>query len=165
MKFSKKFLSAVLSAALSLSLAGCVMTVDQMYVPPRRSESYKNLQSVMDEYMDGMEYSAPITGENQQTVQMADLTGDGRKEVLVFLKGSDEHPMKVLIFRLEEERYVPLGFLEATGMGFDQVEYVQLDGEPGLELVVGRQGSEQVLRNMTVYSFRSGAAEQLLNVN
>lgn len=165
MKFSKKILSAVLSAALSLSLAGCVMTVDQMYVPPRRSESYKNLQSVMDEYMDGMEYSAPITGENQQTVQMADLTGDGRKEVLVFLKGSDEHPMKVLIFRLEEERYVPLGFLEATGTGFDQVEYVQLDGEPGLELVVGRQVSEQVLRNMTVYSFRSGAAEQLLNVN
>ena len=66
-KFSKKFLSAVLSAALGLSLAGCVMTVDQMYVPPRRSESYKNLQSVMDEYMDGMEYSAPITGEHQQT--------------------------------------------------------------------------------------------------
>ena len=165
MKFSKKFLSAVLSAALSLSLAGCVMTVDQMYVPPRRSESYKNLQTVMDEYMDGMEYSAPITGENQQSVQMADLTGDGRKEVLVFLKGSDEHPMKVLIFRLEEERYGPLGFLEATGTGFDQVEYVQLDGEPGLELVVGRQVSEQVLRNMTVYSFRSGAAEQLLNVN
>ena len=165
MKFGKKILSAVLSAALGISLCGCVMTVDQMYVPPRRSESYKNLQSVMDEYMVDMEYSAPITGENQQSVQMADLTGDGRKEVLVFLKGSDEHPMKVLIFRLAGESYEPLGILEATGTGFDQVEYIQLDGEPGLELVVGRQVSEQVLRNMTVYTFRSGTAEQLLNVN
>ena len=165
MKICKIILSAVLSAALSLTISGCVMTVDQMYVPPRRSESYKNLQAVMDEYKDGMEYSAPITGENQQSVQMADLTGDGRKEVVVFLKGSDEHPMKVLIFRLEGESYVPLSFLEATGTGFDQVEYIQLDGEPGLELVVGRQVSEQVLRNMSVYTFRSGAAEQLLNVN
>ena len=107
MKIFKRMVGAAVCAALAVSLSGCVMTVDQMYVPPRRSESYQNLQAVMDEVMEGLEYCAPITGENQQTVQMADLTGDGRKEVLVFLKGSDEHPMKVLIFRLEEERYVP----------------------------------------------------------
>ena len=48
MKRFKKFCCAALSAVLSFSLCGCVMTVDQMYVPPRRSESYKNLQSLMD---------------------------------------------------------------------------------------------------------------------
>ena len=96
----KKFCCAAVSAVLSFSLCGCVMTVDQMYVPPRRSESYKNLQSLMDEYRKELDYCAPITGENQQSVQMADLTGDGVKEVVVFLKGSDEHPLKVLIFRL-----------------------------------------------------------------
>ena len=161
----KKLCAAAMSAVLSLSLCGCVMTVDQMYVPPRRSESYKNLQSLMDEYRRELDYCAPITGENQQSVQMADLTGDGIKEVVVFLKGSDEHPLKILIFRLAGEQYEAMGFIENSGTAFDQVDYIQLDGEPGLELVVGRQVSDQVLRNATVYRFTDGQPEQLLTVN
>ena len=161
----KKFCCAAVSAVLSLSLCGCVMTVDQMYVPPRRSESYKNLQSLMDEYRKDLDYCAPIAGENQQSVQMADLTGDGVKEVVVFLKGSDEHPLKVLIFRLAGDQYEPMSFIETSGTVFDQVEYVQMDDEPGLELVVGRQVSDQVLRNVTVYRFSSGQPEQLMTVN
>ena len=161
----KKLCAAAVSAVLSLSLCGCVMTVDQMYVPPRRSESYKNLQSLMDEYRKELDYCAPITGENQQSVQMADLTGDGVKEVVVFLKGSDEHPLKVLIFRLNGEQYELMSFIENSGTAFDQVEYIQMDGEPGLELVVGRQVSDQVLRNVTVYRFSDGQPEQLMTVN
>ena len=165
MNVFKKICAAAMSAVLSLSLCACVMTVDQMYVPPRRSESYKNLQSLMDEYRRELDYCAPITGENQQTVQMADLTGDGIKEVVVFLKGSDEHPLKVLIFRLKGEQYEPMSFIETSGTAFDQVEYIQMDGQPGLELVVGRQVSDQVLRNVTVYRFSEGQPEQLMTVN
>ena len=165
MKPLKKMACAVVSAALALSMSGCVMTVDQMYVPPRRSESYRNLQAVMDKSMTGLEYCAPITGENQQTVQMADLNGDGLKEVVVFVKGSDENPLKILIFKLEDGEYVPMSVLEATGTAYDQVEYVQMDGQPGLELVVGRQVSDRVMRNLTVYRFPGSQPEQLLTVN
>ena len=165
MKIFKRILCAALSAALCMTLAGCVMTVDQMYVPPRRSESYKNLQAVMDASMNDLSYSAPITGENRQSIQMADLTGDGVKEVMVFVKGSDEHPLKVLIFRLKGEQYEQLSVIEASGSGFDQVEYIQMDGQPGLELVVGCQVSDQVLRNLTVYRFDGGQPEQMMTVN
>ena len=165
MNFCRRILAAALCAALLLTTSGCAMTVDQMYIPPRRSESYKNLQALMDEYMDGLEYCAPITGENQQSVQMADLNGDGVKEVMVFVRGSDEHPLKVLIFRLKGDEYEPLTVIETNGTAFDQVEYIQLDGQPGLELVLGRQVSEQVRRNVTVYCFPNGQPEQLLTVN
>ena len=165
MKIFKRLACAAVSAALAICLCGCVMTVDQMYVPPRRSESYRNLQAVMDEFMTGLEYCAPITGENQQSVQMADLNGDGLKEVVVFVKGSDEHPLKILIFRLEDGEYVPLSIIESTGTAYDQVEYIQMDGKPGLELVVGRQVSDQVMRNLTVYRFQASQPEQLLTVN
>ena len=165
MNLIKKLCCAVLAAVLCMSLCGCVMTVDQMYVPPRRSESYKNLQTLLDEHRRDMDYCAPITGENQQSVQMADLTGDGVKEVLVFLKGSDQHPLKVLIFRQVGEEYETMSIIETSGTAFDQVEYIQLDGEPGLELVVGCQVSEQVLRNVSVYRFSSGQPEQLMTVN
>ena len=165
MKIFKRICCAALSAALSLSLAGCVMTVDQMYVPPRRSESYKNLQAVIDASMTDLSYCAPITGENRQSIQMADLTGDGVKEVMVFVKGSDEHPLQVLIFRLKNGEYEQLSVIEATGSAFDQVEYIQLDGQPGLELVVGCQVSNQVMRNLTVYRFNGGQPEQMMTVN
>ena len=165
MKFLKRVACAAVSAALAISMSGCVMTVDQMYVPPRRSESYRNLQTVMDGFMRDLEYCAPTSGENQQSVQMADINGDGLKEVMVFVKGSDEHPLKILIFKLDDGEYVPLSVIEATGTAYDQVEYIQLDGEPGLELVVGRQVSDQVMRNLTVYRFSGGQPEQLLTVN
>lgn len=165
MKMVRRILRAALLPALLLNLCGCVMTVDQMYVPPRRSESYQNLQVVMDEVMGDMEYCAPITGENQQTVQMADLNGDGTSEVVVFVKGNDEHPLKILIFRMEDGEYALLSFIESTGTAYDQVEYIQLDGQPGLELVVGRQVSDQVMRNVTVYRFPDGQPEQMLSVN
>lgn len=165
MNLFKRILSTAVLAALMLSLCGCVMTVDQMYVPPRRSESYRNLQAVMDEYMADADYCAPITGENQQTVQMADLNGDGSNEVVVFVKGNDEHPLKILIFRMEEGEYILMSLIESTGTAFDQVEYVQMDGQPGMELVVGRQVSDQVMRNVTVYRFTDGTPEQLLTVN
>ena len=57
-------------AALAVLLSGCMLkTVDQMYCLPRRSEEYYNLQSAMDQVMSGLDYCAPLQGENQQTVQ------------------------------------------------------------------------------------------------
>lgn len=54
--------------------------------------------------------------------------------------------------------------IQSNGSAFEQVEYVQMDDAPGYELVVGRQLSDQVLRSVSVYSFSSGSAEQLMMV-
>ncbi len=77
MKWNRIYLLLV-AVALVVSLSGCMLkTVDQMYCLPRRSEEYKDLQAAMDRVMGGLEYCAPVQGENQQTVQMADLTATG----------------------------------------------------------------------------------------
>ena len=165
MKMRKKALAAVLLTVLSLSLWGCAMTVEQMYCLPKRSQRYENLQAVMDQAMDSLEYSAPAAGENQQTVQMADLDGDGSSEIILFAKGGEETPLKILLFAPVEDGYEYRTTIESTGTGFDQVEYVQMDGKPGLELIVGRQVSDQVLRNVSVYSFSDGQAHQVLSAN
>lgn len=165
MKKWKKYLCGALLPLLIMALTGCVMTIDEMYAPPRRSEAYDNLQTVMDEVMGGVNYSAPVSGENQQTVQMEDLTGDKVEEVILFAKGADEKPLKIIIFEKVDDEYQMLTTIESAGTSFDQVEYVQMDGKPGLELVVGRQVSNRILRNVSVYSFSSGQANQLLNAN
>lgn len=147
-------------------LAGCRMsTVDSMYAPPKRSEEHRDLQAAIDLAMSGMEYCAPRSGENQQTVQMADLDGDGDLEYLLFAKGTGEKPLQILIFQQTEDGYTLAETIESYGSSFDQVEYVYVDDKAGCELVVGRQLSDQVLRSVTIYTFTNGQAEQLMTGN
>ncbi len=160
----KRILLCLLLAALML-LSGCMSTLDQLYCLPRRSEDVRNLQSAIDSAMQGLSYCAPLSGDNQQTVQTADLNGDGQPEYLVFAKGTSEKPLKILVFTMVDGDYLLRTTLESNGYAFDQVEYIQMDGKRGLELVVGRQVSDQVLRSMSVYTFDGTEMNRVMNVS
>jgi hypothetical protein len=161
-KCNRIFLVLLLAAVLLLT--GCAMqTVDMMYCLPRRSDAYDQLQQVIDRHMSGLQYSAPTAGENQQTVQMADLDGDSVAEYLIFARGSAENPMKILIFRSAGATFEHMTTLESQGTSFDHVEYVEMDGNPGVEIVAGRKLSDQVMGAVSVYTFSKGEAEQLMN--
>ena len=160
----KKILLSVLLILTALLFTGCgLRTVEQMYSLPKRSEEYSQLQTSIDMAMYGMTYSAPRSGEHQQTVQMADLDGDGVEEYLVFAKGASEKPLQVLIFTQEEDGSIhTMETIGITGLAFEQAEYVQFDGEPGMELIIGFQVSDQVMRSVAVYTFQGGNAELVL---
>lgn len=158
-----KLVSLLLAGLL---LAGCSMrTLDQLYCVPKRSEEYRDLQSAIDRHMGDRAYCAPLSGDNPQAVQMADLDGDGVGEYLLFSKTTSEKPLNILIFRLEGDGYVLSDTIESAGSAFDLVEYAQVDNRKGMELIVGVQVSDQLLRSVSVYSFGEGQAQQLLNTN
>ena len=155
-------LCAAMLAALLLT--GCARTIDELYSPPKRSEEFSRLQSAIDIAMAGLEYSAPLTGEHQQAVQMADLDGDGAEEYLVFARGNSDKPMQILVFSQQEDGDVAITeVITSNGSAFELVQYEDIDGKPGLELVVGRQVSDQLMGSVSVYSFSSGRAERLMN--
>lgn len=158
-----KTLLAILVLGATL-LTGCSFrTVNEMYRLPKRSEAHQDLQSAIDAAMVGLEYCAPLAGEQRQTVQMADLDGDKEDEYLLFAKGSSDQPMRILVFDKVDDSFAHIETIQSSGTGFDQVEYVQMDGKAGLELVVGRRLNDQVVRTLSVYTFQSGVAEQLLS--
>lgn len=155
-------------AAMLLSLAllsGCgYRTVEDMYQIPRRAQEYTQLQQTIEQAMSGLSFASPTYGDNQQTVQSADLDGDGRQEYLVFAKGNSDKPLKILIFHeTEDEQYVLMEMLQMNGSAFEQVDYVEIDGRPGSELVVGRRLSDQMMRIAAVFSFADGQSNQLIN--
>lgn len=157
----KKFIVLLILSALLLS--GCEMlTVDQMYKPPKRSDDFSALQSAINRAIGDMEYSAPISGENQQIVQTADLYGDGQAECLLFAKGGEEHPLHILIFSLQDDEYIHTQTIDLPGSAFDKVEYAQMDEKPGLELIVGSQVSDKVSRSVYVFTFSGGEVQQLV---
>jgi len=150
----------------TLLLPACSMlTVDEMYCIPKRSEDYNNLQSAIDQAMSGMSYCAPLTGEHQQPVQMADLDGDGEEEYLLFAKTGESRPLRILVFKNQGGSYVHSDTVECSGSAFDIVEYIQMDGRPGLEMVVGCLVSDQVVRSMTMYSMYGQELTQLVTEN
>ncbi len=158
----KRFLWIAL--ALAMILSGCgFRTVGEMYAPPRRSAEYQELQKAIDDVMPGLEYCAPLSGENQQTVQAADLDGDGENEYVLFAKSPSQKNLRILIFGRGEQGYELKASMECPGAAFERVEYVAFDGQSGAEIVVGRQVSEQVLRSLSVYHLSENGLEQRLS--
>ena len=160
----KKAIMILLLAAVLL-LSGCMRTVGEMYRIPKRSDAYNALQLAVDEAMLGMSYCAPISGENRQTIQIADLDGDGISEYVLFAKSTEEKPLRIMVFRNDHGSFVHTDTVECNGTAFDRVEYVDMDGEGGMEIVIGRQLSDQVIRSASVYTFQDNELIQMVSVN
>ena len=154
----------LLLGMMVLLLSGCNMTtVDQMYCLPERSQAHDDLQKVMNQSISGFEYSAPVSGDNRQIVQMADLDGDGEEEYLLFAKGGSDKPLRIFIFRNEDGSYRLADTIENSGSAFDRVEYVRMNNRAGYELVVGCQVSDQVLGSLSVYTMAEGQMELVMS--
>ena len=149
--------------ALLLLLTGCgAKTVDQMYSLPRRSERNNNLLSAIDSAMTGRVYAAPVSGANQESVQTADLDGDGQEEYLIFTKVVQNDSLQILLFKqLSDENYELWETISCKGSSFEQVRYADIDGKPGCELVVGTQLNEKVTRTVSLYSFADNQSEKI----
>lgn len=162
----KRILAVLLLALTALCASGCGMrTVDEMYCLPKRSEEDSQLQQAVDQAMIDLDYSAPVSGEHQQSVQMADLDGDRKQEFLVFAKGTSERPLRVLVFKEENDKFILMDTIESTGSAFDRVEYVHMDGKGGMEIVIGRQISNQLARSVSVYTYTEQGFQQVLNTS
>lgn len=152
------------SILLTLVLSACSANVSEdLYALPKQSETYYDLQYAIDQIMTpGASYAGPLTGSDQQSVQLVDLDGDTDDEAVVFLKTMGELPLKAYVFDRTENSYTNIAVIEGEGSGFDTVEYVQLDGEPGYEILLGRRLSDQILRSLTAYSCQNGKMTELM---
>lgn len=157
---------AILFGCLALCcLSGCfVQSADSLYALPRQSDAYYDLQQAIDAALPAdAAYAGPLTGPNQQAVQLADLDGDGDDEALVFTKTSGEKPLKLYIFDAIDGQFAMTTVIEGDGTAFDAVEYVSVDDTPGLEIILGRQLSDQIVQSLSVYAYDHSGAMELMH--
>ena len=156
----------VLLAALMLALSGCLRSVEELYAPPKQSAEYYDLQDQLEQVLyAGAEYSAPVSGDRRQAVQLADLDSDGQEEAVVFFRTQGEKPLKIYIYKKNGDSYDEYAVIEGDGSAFASVDYRQIDTALGLELVVGRQVSDQVPQALSVYAMSEGHVTELLSVS
>ncbi len=163
----KRLLLFVILLALTFSLNGCFLEpAESLYAVPKQPQDFYDLQSAIEAAMPaGGAYSPPTSGENQQSVQLSDLDGDGEAEAIVYLKSGNEAPLSVCIFDKGEQSYELLDKIDGAGSAFDQVQYVEINGVPGNELVVGRKISDQVTQVLNVYTLHEGRVAELISAN
>lgn len=158
----KRMLLAVLFGAMML-LAGCTLQSESLYALPERSPTYRELEKAVQTAKGSASYSAPVSGTNRSAIQQQDLDGDGVNEFLVFCKIDGVRPLRVLIFHGIEERYELMCTLESDGTAFDSVQYSQIDGQPGQEILISRRIGEQVQPFLSVYTMNGKNARELLS--
>ena len=91
-------------AGLLVCLTGCMFRgVDELYAVPRTSETNLKLQETINSVMGGAVGISPISGNNTQTIQLIDLDKDGMQEAVAFYRDSSDRPLKVAIFKQNED--------------------------------------------------------------
>lgn len=159
----KRILVPVCVVFLALLLTGCgARTIDEMYCLPRRSERNNNLRTAIEASMSGRVYAAPVSGSNQESVQTADLDGDGKEEYVVFTKVLQDDSLQILLFnQMDDEKYELWETIVCKGASIEQVQYADIDDKPGCELIVGTQLNEKVTKTVSLYSFASGQTTKI----
>ena len=150
---------------LAVLLTGCAVGAEELYALPSRSEQYTHLQELIDEKLsEGAEYAAPTGGDNRQSVQLADVTGDDVPEALVFLANEDRCPM-VCIYRQDAEGAYYLSILiNGEGSAVSSVDYADLTGDGVPEfIVVWQVGGD--LRLLSAYDLSGENPRSVLNVD
>lgn len=162
-----RWVLSLLAAVILVCFSGCaIKSPEELYALPQQSEAYYDLQENIDQVIKGETvYCAPISGENRQPLQMEDLDGDGQKEAIVFAKDTGKKPLKMYIFARTEDTFSLVSVVEGNGTNFERVTYAQVDGSPGLEMIVGRSIGNQVLNALSVYSFQGSSTVELMSSN
>ena len=166
MKKIKYVLLVVFVVALLLVMGGCAQTSGDFYALPKMPNEYIALQAEIDRVLAaGAEYSAPTSGSNRQAVQMHDLDGDGEDEIMAFFNFRGvENPLKLYVYRYQNEKYSIVTVIEGEGSSFGSVDYADMDGDGMLEIFVDRR-LVQGVNMLSVYSLHNGQLSVLLGKN
>lgn len=156
----------VIALALLVAIlgAGCAASdAERLYALPRMTEEYIQLEELIAQQIkNGGEYAAPTGGSNRQSIQLRDLDGDGTDEAVAFLADSSHTP-NVCVYRQDADgNYYLFVAIEGAGSAVSSVEYADLNGDGGQEMVISWQiGGD--LRLLSVYTLGPDVQTQLLN--
>ncbi|MBQ3403855.1 MAG: hypothetical protein IJG63_00350 [Oscillospiraceae bacterium] len=156
MKIFRRITVLLTAICLMLSLSGCfTQPVYDLYSLPELSDEYVNLREEVSKILSsGATFSAPGSGMYRTAVQMEDLDGDGQSEAIAFFNFTGEDcPLKVYIYRFEDDHYAPACVIEGEGSGFDKISYTDLDGDGISEIAVGWKLSTGISL-LTVHSIK-----------
>lgn len=159
-----KCVLAVLLALSFLPLGGCSAEPETLYRLPKLPGGYYELQRAIEQVLaSGAEHISPASGFNRQAVQLTDIDADGEAEGIAFFHFNEEQPLRIYIFKKEEDRYKVAGIIKEDGEAVDSISFADLTGSGSSEIIVGLQAGKGALKAISVYSMTSGSPVELMS--
>lgn len=164
----KKGVFSALLLAICLLFPGCqaIQSIDELYQLPQLPTEYTHLQTQIDALLQGgAQYSAPVSGNYLQALQMIDLDGDGNQEALAFLcNETQEKPLEIHIFDNNGEDFEHTDTIYGNGTQIYSVAYQDLNQDGQLELIIGWRISAEV-QALSVYQLEDAGPRELMTTN
>ncbi len=156
-------LYSLLFGLFCLLPSGCVFQeAEELFAIPRTSETYQNLQETVHEVMQDAKGISPLSGNHTQTLQLVDLDNDGTPEAIAFFRNeSEEWPLKIAIFKQQEDDYQLYAQIHGAGNDIECIEYQNLVEDQSLEILVSWQVSPSV-RTLVAYSIHENQVTEVL---
>ena len=148
-------------------LTGCSgMNAQELYCLPEAPEDYYDLQEALSGVIsEGLSYYAPTSGAHRETVQLVDLDSDGTDEAVAFFRSNQDGAVKTYIFSKQNNVYQTAAVIDCAGSAVASVEYADLDGSGGLELLLACQVSETVTQALQVCRYVDGESAVLETIS
>lgn len=159
----KRIRRGCLLLVLLLGLSGCAgLSTEELYQLPEASKDYYDLQAAINSLLEeGLSYQAPASGARREPVQLTDLNGDGIDEAVAFFR-SAAGEVTVYVLAKEDGVYTPTATIDGAGPAVASVEYADVDGQEGLEILLTYQVSESVPQALQVYRYDAEGAVNIL---
>lgn len=152
---------------LAVLLSGCATdTIESsLRVPEIPAEFIEFNDELSKIKAQGMELVTPSGGTNRQSVQLADLDGDGVDEgIAVFREMANSYKCYAYVLKKNDDGYEVMAKVEGAGDSVDSISYADTLGNGNNDVIIGWSVSDSDARAVTVHTVIDGYLKKLCEI-
>lgn len=149
-------------------LPGCSIVspnIDDLLRPPQLTAEQSEIHNALQLALGGgrtVELKYPKRGDYLSAFVMYDLDNDGQKEALAFYEDANtEYGTRINILDNDGTGWVSCFDYPGNGSGVDQIQFVNISGQEGCDILIGWEYPNQELKTVNLYHYKDG---RLLNL-
>lgn len=157
-----KILLLVISIVPVLALSGCTnlaISVESLLTPPRMSSEQTEIyQALINSKGNNIRLKYPKSGDYLSAFVVQNIDDEPTEEAIVFYQSSnktDENTLRINFLDYENEQWVSVYDVPATGTEIECVMFEQFSGSNKINIIFGCSGINQTDKVISIYNYES----------
>ena len=162
-------LTGILAVMLTI-LPGCsVMSpnIDELLRPPQLTAQQSDIHNALQSTLGNgrtIKLKYPKRGEYLSAFVMYDLDNDDEEEALVFYEDANtEYGTRINILDNDGDGWVSCFDYPGNGSAVDQIQFVNVSGQEGCDILIGWEYPNQELKTVNLYHYKDGKLQNLFS--
>lgn len=142
--------------------------IDELLHPPKLTPEQTEISNALEAAVgtgraEKLKY--PRRGEYLSAFVMYDLDDDGTEEALVFYDDPNniEYQTQICILDNDGSGWRALQTYPGNGTAVDQIQFVDISGQGGCDILIGWERTNQELKTVNLYHFQNGQMKSLFS--